>query len=281
MTQRPKALELAERALELCRSLDPVPLPTEARLLGIAATAYVANQDWDKAIELYQAAIEGSGSLLDLKRRASTYSSLARAYRAVGQLDTAARFTTHSLAITEILHDRASLARAESALGLILKARGDEIASRRHLERSVELSPESEPDAGRTLVLLNLCGLCLEQGDLDQAGTYANEALKLAMSWDEGSSVAEAHVCLGRISDRLGAPETTDREFELAIRGFEQAGARERLFECHGTYAEILERRGDVAEAYAQMKLALQVSRSGAVREGAADAFKRQAESAS
>src|SRR3989442_5578730 len=31
--QRPDALELAERALELCRSLPPVPLMTEARLL--------------------------------------------------------------------------------------------------------------------------------------------------------------------------------------------------------------------------------------------------------
>src|ERR1700730_17351964 len=42
LTQRPNALALAEKALAVCRSLTPVPTPTEARLLGILATAHVA-----------------------------------------------------------------------------------------------------------------------------------------------------------------------------------------------------------------------------------------------
>ncbi len=277
MTQRPDALELAERALEVCRSLNPVPLPTEARLLGIVATAHVVNRNWEKAIELYESAIEASGSLFDLKRLAATYSGLGSAYHALGQIDTAARYAMRSVALLEILRDRVSLARTENALGLILKARGDESASRQHLDRSIELSPESELGVGRNLVLLSLCELCLEQGDFDQASAYAHEALKLAMSWNEGSSVAEAHVMLGRIADRLGDTATTDREFKLGIHGFEQVGAQERLFQSHGVYAEILERRGDVAEAYAQMKLALQASRSGVIHEGALETFKRQA----
>ena len=277
MTQLPDALQLAERALEVCRSLNPIPLPTEARLLGIVANAHVANKDWDRAIELYEAAIDASGSLFDLKRLAAIYSGLGSAYHALGQVDNAARYAMRSVALLEILRDRVSLARAENTLGLILKARGDDAGSRRHLERSNELSPESELGIGRSLVLLSLCELCLEQADVDQASVYAHEALKLAMSLKEGSNVAEAHVWLGRIADRLGETETTDREFELAIHGFRQLGAQERLFHCHGTYAEILEKRGDVAEAYAQMKLALQVSRPGGIREGVGEAFQRQA----
>ncbi|MGA8922438.1 MAG: helix-turn-helix transcriptional regulator [Candidatus Dormiibacterota bacterium] len=277
MTRRPDALELAERALEVCRSLNPVPLPTEARLLGIVATAHVANRDWEKAIELYESAIEASGSLFDLKRLAATYSGLGSAYHALGQIDTAARYAMRAVALLEILRDRVALARSENALGLILKARGAQSASQQHLDRSVELSPESELGVDRSFLLLSLCELCLEQGNVDQASSHAHEALKLAMSWNEGSNVAEAHVMLGRIADRHGDPATTDREFKLAIHGFEKAGARERLFQCHGVYAEILERRGDVAEAYAQMKLALQASRSGLIREGVAETFKRQA----
>ncbi|HSP10010.1 MAG TPA: tetratricopeptide repeat protein [Candidatus Dormibacteraeota bacterium] len=275
MTQRPDALQLAERALEVCRSLNPVPLPTEARLLGIVATAHVANKDWDKAIELYEAAIGASGSLFDLKRLASIYSGLGSAYHALGQVDTAARYAMRSVALLEILRDRVSLARAENALGLILKARGDDAGSRQHLERSQQLSPESELGVGRSLVLLSVCELCLEQGDVDQAGAYANEALKLAKTWNEGSNVAEAHIRLAMVADRLGDGPATDREFKLAIQGFEQVGAQERLFECHGIYAEILEKRGDVAEAYAQMKLALQASRPGLKGDGAVDALKR------
>jgi len=277
MTQRDDALQLAERALEVCRSLNPVPLPTEARLLAIVATAYVANKNWDKAIEMYEAAIDASGSLFDLKRLAAIYSGLGGAYHALGQVDTAARYAMRSVALLEILRDRVSLARAENALGLILKARGDDAGSRRHLDRSNELSPESELGVGRSLVLLSLCELCLDHGDVDQAGAYAQEALKLAMSLNEGSNVAEAHVSLGRIADRLGDAKTTDREFELAIHGFGELGAQERLFQCHGIYAEILEKRGEVAAAYAQMKLALQASRAGGIREGAAETFMRHA----
>jgi tetratricopeptide (TPR) repeat protein len=277
MTRRPEAVELAERALEVCRSLNPMPLPTEARLLGIVATAHVANQAWDKAVELYQAAIEASGSLFDLRRLAATYSGLGSAYHSLGQVDTAARYAMRSVALLEILRDRLSLARAENSLGLILKARGDDQGSRQHLDRSSELSPESELGVGRSLVLLNLSELCLEQGDVDQASAYANDALRLAMSGNEGSDVAEAHVRLGQVADRLGDGATTDREFKLAIHGFEQVGAQERLFECRGIYAEILEKRGDVAEAYAQMKLALQASRPGLKGDSAADKLRRHA----
>jgi hypothetical protein len=41
---------------------------------------------------------------------------------------------------------------------------------------------------------------------------------------------------------------------------------RERLLQVHGTYAEILERRGDLATAYVHMKEALQASRPGLLR---------------
>ena len=275
MTRRPDSLQLAEKALEVCRSLDPVPLPTEARLLGIVAAAHVANQDWDKAVELYEAAIEASGPLFDLRRLATIYSGLGRAYDALGQVDTAARYAMRSVALLEILRDRVSLARSENALGLILKARGDAERSHQHLERSRELSPESELGAGRSLVLLSLCELALERDDVGQASAYADEALKLATSGNEGANVAEAHVRLGRVADRQGDRAATDREFKLAIEGFEQVGAQDRLFECHGIYAEILEKRGDVAEAYAQMKLALQASRPGSRGDGAVDALRR------
>jgi hypothetical protein len=52
----------------------------------------------------------------------------------------------------------------------------------------------------------------------------------------------------------------------MAISGFEALGMRERLLQVHGTYAEILERRGDLATAYVHMKEALQASRPGLLR---------------
>ncbi|GAC1510260.1 MAG: hypothetical protein NVS1B3_12830 [Candidatus Dormibacteraceae bacterium] len=263
MPQRPNSLELAEKALAVCRSLTPIPTPTEARLLGIVATAHVANFEWDKAVEFYQAAIEAAGSYLDLRGLAKMYSGLSSAYQELGQIDIAARYATRSVTLLEVLRDRVSLARSENNLGLILMARGDLDSAREHLDRSLELTEDSDLEVGRSHVLLSLCELCLREGNLEQAQAFAREALHLAERLKEETNVAEAHMWLGRIADKLSDHPTADYEFALAIRGLEQLGTDERLFQCHGIYADVLERRGDVAKAYVHMKKALQASRPG------------------
>jgi tetratricopeptide (TPR) repeat protein len=263
LTQRPDAISKAEKALSVCRNLKPVPALTEARLLGILATIYVANHEWDKAIEFYEAAIETAGSLLDLRRLARMYGGLSSAYSELGQNDTATRYATRSIALLELLRDRVSLARSENNLGLIFMARGDAAAAKKHLDRSLELTHEAELEAGRSRVLVSLCELCVQQGNIEQGRQFAREALALAERLHEGANAAEAHLWLGRIADKLGDHDTCDREFNVAIHGFEQMSTRERLFQCHGIYAEILEKRGDVAKAYVHMKKALHASRPG------------------
>jgi tetratricopeptide (TPR) repeat protein len=264
LNQRPEALALAEKALAVCRALEPVPLPIEARLLGILATAHAANLDWDKAVETYGAAIDAAGSFADLGLLARMYRELSSAYKELGQMDTAARYATRSVALLEVLRDRVALARSENSLGLILMARGDLPAARQHLDRSIELGEETDLQLGRSRMLLSLCELCLQEDNIDRAGEFAREALALATRLHEGQNVAEAHMWLARIADKLGDADGADREFAEAIQGLEQLGRRESLFHFHGVYAEILERRGDVAQAYVHMKKALEASRPGA-----------------
>jgi tetratricopeptide (TPR) repeat protein/DNA-binding XRE family transcriptional regulator len=263
LNQRPDTLELAEKALAVCRALEPIPVPTEARLLGIVATAHVANLDWDKALKFYGEAIQAGSSFVDLRLMARLYRGLSSAYKELGQIDTAARYATRSIALLEVLRDRVALARSENNLGLILIARGDLTGAREHLERSRELSDETELQMGRSHMLLSLCELCLHEDNVDQAAEFAQEALTVAERQHEGASASEAHMWLGRIADKRGDHELTDREFTLAIHGLETPGKHERLLQTHGIYAEILERRGDVSRAYVHMKKALQASRPG------------------
>jgi len=266
LNQRPDTLELAEKALALCRSLQPVPLPTEARLLGILATAHVANLNWDRAVEIYVEAIQAGESFVDLRLMARMYRGLSSAYKELGQMDTAARYATRSVALLEVLRDRVALARSENNLGLILMARGDLTSAREHLDRSLDLSDQTDLHMGRSHMLLSLCELCLQEDRIDQAAEFAQEALALAERLHEGANAAEAHMWLGRIADKRGDHELTDQEFALGIQGLEQLGRHERLLQTHGIYAEVLERRGDVSRAYAHMKKALQASRPGLLR---------------
>ncbi|HEY1456563.1 MAG TPA: helix-turn-helix transcriptional regulator [Candidatus Dormibacteraeota bacterium] len=263
LTQQPDALARAEKALLACRSLDPVPPVTEARMLAIVAGAHAVNQDWDSAVKFFEDAIARAGSLFDLRRLSKMYAGLSMAYQNVGQMDAASRYGTRSVALFELLRDRISLARAENNLGLLLLARGDLKGARQHIDRSVELADETDLQVGRSNMLLSVCELCLQEGSVEQAGKFAAEALTLAERLHEKPNVAEAHMWLGLVADRLGAHEEADREFDVAIESLERLGAHERLLRVHGVYAEALERRGDVARAYVHMKQALQNSRPG------------------
>ncbi|HKV86872.1 MAG TPA: tetratricopeptide repeat protein [Candidatus Dormibacteraeota bacterium] len=263
LKQRPDAPQVALEALEACRRLRPMPKTLESRLLFTVANTQLVSGKWQDAIKRYEEAIEAAGPVLDLRREAKVFHGLSWAYQELGQLDTAARYATRSVALLEILRDRVSLARSENNLGMVLMARGELGAAREHLDTAVRLADQTDLKVDLSPILASLCELCLQEGNVEQAQTFADQALEVAESQDEAIHVARAHMWRGRVADRRGDNETVDREFEVAISGLETLGVVDRLPDIHGMYAEILERRGELAKAYGHMKKALQESRPG------------------
>jgi tetratricopeptide (TPR) repeat protein len=267
MTQQGGAVAIAERALALCRSLKPVPESTESRLLGVLASAQLAAGAWEKAMENYKEAIEVAGALQDLRRLALSYHGLSMAYREMGQTEAAIRYANRSVALLEVLRERVSLARIENELGLLMMAKGDHTGARRHMDRALELTDETDLEFGRASMILSLSELSLQEGNVDAAAELAEQGLRMAEKMGEGATVAEAHMWLGRVAEQRGDDAAVDREFELALTGLSTHGMTERLLRCHGMYAEILERRGDLKKAYVHMKKALSASRPGLLRD--------------
>ena len=264
LTQQLGGRELAERALTIIRRFKPVPEATEARLLAILATVHLSNKAWDLAISAYKEAIDAAGTLYDLRRLALMYHGLSDAYRETGQVDAAVRFANRSIALLEVLRDRLSLARAENNLGLIMLATGDRTQAREHLDRSLGLFEEAELEIGRSGVLLSLCELSLHEGHVESASEMALQALDLATRLDERPNVAEAHIWLGLVAERNNADAAAvDREFNVAFAELTKLELHERLLWCHGVYAEVLERRGDMEQAYVHMKQAFGRTRPG------------------
>lgn len=267
LTEPKEALALAERALAICRGLIPVPEATQARLLVILANVHAARRDWDSAIAAYEAAIEAAATFFDLRRLARMYGDLSAAYQERGEAETAVRYGMRSVALFEVLRDQVGLALSAGELGRIYMSRGNQAEARKHLDRSLQVSLEADYDAGRGSVLLSLCDLSLQEGNVGKALDFAHEALELGERLHEPGAAATAHCWLGRAYDAAGNSEDSDREFELAIRLFEGLAMRDSLVHCHRGYAECLERRGELAKAYHHMKQALQASRPGLLRD--------------
>jgi tetratricopeptide (TPR) repeat protein len=132
---------------------------------------------------------------------------------------------------------------------------------------------------GRSHVLMSLCELSLAEGNVLAARQFAEQALELSERLVEPANVAEAHVWLGRIAAEVGDDEVADTEFDIAIRGLTEVGVEERLLRCHGIYAEILEKRGELQSAYEHMKKAFSASRPGLLQP-AGDGAEERASSA-
>jgi len=275
LTQRSGAVELAQRAIDICRSVEPTSKPTEARLLGVLGAAHLANKDWDLAIAAYKEAVDAAGAVYDLRRLAMMYGGLCDAYRQTGQLEAAVRFGNRSIALFEVLRDQLNLARIENNLGLVLLSKGDHAQAREHLDRSLGLHEETDLQIGRSQVLLSLSELSLDEGRVPRARELAHQALDLAERLEERPNIAEAHIWLGLAADRDGDKPGCDQEFQLAITELTAIGADARLLRCHGLYAEVLERRGDMEKAYVHMKKAFSASRPGLLHRDGENAEER------
>ena len=257
MTEAPDAIDIGRRALAACRDLKPAAPALEGRILNSLAAAYVAAGAWLDAIDAYEQAIKVAGPLFDMRRRGRLLNEAALAYKEIGRFDAAVRLITQSIALLEATREPMMLARAENNLGMILLAMRDPARARPHLERSLALCVQTGLEVGRNHVLLSLAELCVAEGRFEPARRFAEEALAFAERFGERNSAVQAHLWLGCIAAAAGAPEVSDLEFARAIEGAESAGTPEWLARCHEAYAEVLEKRGDIGRANAELKSAL------------------------
>jgi tetratricopeptide (TPR) repeat protein len=258
----PAALDLAREALERCRSLNPIPVDLEARILTRIAAKHLQRHEWEEAIESYDAALEVSKSLRDLDRMARLHDGLSDAYRQLGNLDQANRHAQRAIALHSVARDRTMLARSENNLGILLieQRRFGEAAA--HLHRALEICGDLGIEGGRAHVVLSLAELEIARGNGEDARSFLAEARALARRQKESMTLAFAHQLAGRLAATEGDDETTDREYRQALKLMAEARAGERLVQCHSEFGAALEKRGDHAGAAEQYRHAVEAGRA-------------------
>jgi tetratricopeptide (TPR) repeat protein len=257
LEQRPYALALGMQALAAFRCLTQAPAGLELRILSGLATAHFLLGQWTEAIETFEQAIELADPVVDMRRLGKLLGNVAVAYRELDQLPKAVSYSTRALALFETLRDHVSLAREENNLACYLISNGELAAARRHLERSFQLFEQTDLLKSRGLLLLSFCELCLAEGNVEQAVAYASAAIEAGERENEAWSVADSRMWLGRALARLGDEGAADDQFHRALVILEESGMAERLVQCHAVYAEVLERRGELARAYEHLKAAV------------------------
>jgi tetratricopeptide (TPR) repeat protein len=244
-----RAQGVAERALRLCRTTKPRLPGTEARILEHLATIHVHSHSYDRAITYYEEALAAAGSVRDLSRMARTYHGLGIAYQNLGDLERASEFTNKALALYALERDKALIARGENELGLLLMRQGDLRRAEELFQSALANLSEAGIERARSHVLISLSELKLASGSLDESIALAGEAIEFATRLGETLALSSAHQLAGLAFARSNRPNQADAEFSAAFRALADSGFDERLAECHATYAEILDSRGNATAA--------------------------------
>ena len=263
LQEDPSALSTARRALRQCRRLRPMPFELETRILCHVAAILVSRHAWREAVEAYDAAARAAGKLRDLRRVAQVHDGLSLAYEALGARSKALLHSRKALTLRSLDRDLGVVARTENNLGLMLLRDGRHEEAREHLQRALDRCVAVGLERGRGHVLLSLCELEEAVGHTDVARWYAREALELARSLGERMTEAAAHMHLASVAAAAGDRESSDQHFITAIAQFEALDVPARVFECRSAYAQVLERRGDLAGALEQWKQAARLSAAG------------------
>ncbi|HCG00860.1 MAG TPA: hypothetical protein DEV93_10000 [Chloroflexi bacterium] len=271
-----RAQKAAEHALRLCRATKPRLPGTEARILEHLATIHVHSHSYERAITYYEEALAAAGSVRDLSRMGRTYHGLGIAYQNLGDLQRASEYTNKALALYTLERDKALIARGENELGLLLMRQGEVRRAEDLFHSALAHLSEAGIERARSHVLLSLGELKLAGGSFDEVIALAAEAVELAMRLDETLALSAAHQLGGVAASRSGRASQADAEFDAALRVLTDSGFDERLAECHATYAEILDLRGNAEAAgphwreAAQLALKRDQSTASAVRSGEA-----------
>lgn len=266
LLEDPRAIPLANQALERCRKLEPRPQQIEARILGHIAGMYITAESWPLAMSYYEAAVEASSAVKDLLQLAKMHHGLGMAYQQMQQPTRARKHFDKALALYSIESDQSSVCRVENDLGLLLMQEGQLDSAEQHLLKALAgIEALNIERRGRGFVLANLGEVTLKRGRLEEARAYLKLAAEVGEAVNERIVLAEASRHLGHLEERLGDENAADDCFLMAITILSGLEMSDRLRDCLMQYAQVLDDRGDFRASARHWRAAAQVGRSASL----------------
>jgi tetratricopeptide (TPR) repeat protein len=266
LLEDPKAMTVANEALERCRKLNPRPPQLEARILGHIAGMFIAGRSWALAISHYEAAVEAASAVKDLLQMAKMNHGLGAAFQELHQPTKARQHLDKALALYSIESDLSAVYRVESDLGNLLLQEGHIDSAEQHFLKAFAGTEELSIDRrGRGYVLVNLADVNLRKGRLDEARRYLIEAAQAGEATGEQAILAHVHVLYGQLEEQLNRTQAADQHFEAAIEILSGLEMPNRLRDCHMNYANVLESRGELSAAARHWKLAAEIGKVAAL----------------
>jgi tetratricopeptide (TPR) repeat protein len=167
---------------------------------------------------------------------------LGRAQNAVhwGELDLAQKYTDEALALSRNVARPRDILDTYIYSGDVAAARSDYPAARQLWERALEISRTSHAQAKECVTLARLGGLCVQEGNLSEAGNFLDGAWRIAERFREASIRGFVYEQLAYLSAARGETQQALAYGEKCLEIYDRRRLREAvafrkwLFALHG-----------------------------------------------
>ena len=209
---------------------------------------------WDGNSQRALTYMEEAQSLVDgmsLRQRAAFLSSLALQYRLVGDLERSIRVGHESLALYGAAHAELEEAALENNMAINFIELGNSKRAATHLGRARELAERYADPRLLSEVAEAEAQLALLQGDADRARERAGTALTAADAGGSYLAAVGAHTTLGRLAHRRGERAQAEAELAAAAELLRARRSRSLLRDLLAEWADMRSGWGDLEGANA------------------------------
>lgn len=198
---------------------------------------------------------------LDDRKHAIFLYSLALSYRELGDFEAAISTGTQSLARFKAAEADFETASIENELALVYLAIGSLQVARTHAAKAREYFTRRDDTRWLAHVTETEGQIALAAGSTDEAITLATESLRLAEESGNRKATISSGLSLARAQRAGGDLDAAARTLEHAVDIAEGYGRRGQLQTLLGEWSDVMATKGDLAQAYALSRRAVDVGR--------------------
>lgn len=172
---------------------------------------------WDKAIPVYEKALEIYETKGDDVFAASMYNNIGVMYRQKGDYGKAMEYYQKSLTIEQRRGEDLSTGTTYSNVGLIYKDKGDYVHAMEYFQKALTIKERAGDQLGVAKIYNNMGSMYFDKGEDDRAVEYFQKALKLEERTGDQPSMATTCYNLSKIYAKKGDYERTVEYLEKSV----------------------------------------------------------------
>jgi tetratricopeptide (TPR) repeat protein len=245
----PAARDAFTRGLAAQRSAVPVDVEVEGVLLTNLGRTYSEMGLPAQALECYQAALDRLEPLGDVGALGLLHFNLGVAYERQQTFDLARAHLEKAAVLFEAQENLQLLGTVKRSLGILLINRGRPQEGVVVLRQSLALANQLADDVGRAQTLTELARASMLQGDLEEARTHAEEAIRLAVKMQDPAEAALGESVVAAICHKEGRLEEAAHRYAYALEQFERLEMAGEVARVSRDYAFLLLQRGEEGPA--------------------------------